>query len=60
MTANAREVAAVILAALFVSAGICTAYLYLDHRPLHRHLNPLDPAPADHGWITPSQPGRTP
>lgn len=60
MTRDARQFIAVLTFAVFVAAGFLVAYLYLDHRPLRRHLIPLPtPAPADHGWTTPSQPTST-
>ncbi len=51
------------IAALLVSCllGAGWAWNWYDHQvPPEQHLNQLHPAPADHDWITPSQPEATP
>jgi hypothetical protein len=58
MTPNRWAVLAAVTAttiSVIIVLGWTTGWI--NHRPLHRHLIPLPtPAPADHGWITPSQP----
>lgn len=58
MTPNRWAIlAAAVLLTCSVVIGLGWAVGVIDHQPLHRHLIHLPtPAPADHGWTTPSQP----